>query len=64
MYCFSVLANGKYLELSRPSFWLFKRIREANRRFDGELLVFEPLLINLQTIGHDLDEGLAEGMNY
>ena len=56
--------NGKYLEFLGPSFWLFKRTREANRRFVGELLVYEPLLINLQKIGHDLDKDLAEGMNY
>ena len=56
--------NSKYPEFAGPSFWHFKRTRETCRRFAGELLIYEPLLINLHKIGHDLDKGLAEGINF
>ena len=56
--------NGKHPEFPRPSFWHFKRTRETYRRFAEELLIYEPLLINLHKIGHDLDKGLAEGINF
>ena len=55
---------SKNPEFPGSSFWHFKRTRETYRRFVGELLIYEPLLINLQKIGHDLDKGLAEGMNF
>ena len=54
--------NGKHPEF--PGFWHFKRIRKTYRRFAGELLLYQPLLINLHKIGHDLDKGLAEGINF
>ena len=51
--------NGKHPKFPWPSFWHFKKTRETRRRFAGELLIHEPLLINLHKIGLDLDKGLA-----
>ena len=56
--------NGKHPEFPGPSFWHFKRTRETYCRLAGELLIYEPLLIDLHKIGHHLDEGLAEGINF
>ena len=56
--------NGKNPEFPEPSFWHFKRTRETYRPFAGELLIHEPLLINLHKIGHDLDKCLVEGINF
>ena len=56
--------NGKNPEFPGPLFWHFKRTRETYRPFAGELLIHKPLLINLHKIGHDLDKGLAKGINF
>ena len=51
--------NGKHPEFPGRSVWHFKETRETYCRFAGELLIYEPLLINLHKIGHDLDKGLV-----
>ena len=38
--------NGKHPQFTGPLFWHFKRTRETYRRFAGELLTYEPLLID------------------
>ena len=56
--------SGKHPEFLGPSFWHFKRTWETYHCFAGESLMYKPLLINLHKIGHDLDKGLAEGINF
>ena len=51
--------NGKHPEFLGASFRHFKKNSRDNLRFAGELLIYEPLLINLHKIGHDLDKGLV-----
>ena len=48
--------NGKHSEFPGPSIWHFKRTRKRYRGFVEELSIYEPLLINLQKIGHYLDK--------
>ena len=56
--------NGNHPEFLELSLWYFKKTRETYRLFGGKLLIYKPLLINLQKIGHDLFEGLVKGMNF
>lgn len=54
-------SRGKNPEFPGPSFWHFKKAREAYRRFAGELVIDDPKLAGIKKIGHDLDKALAQG---
>ena len=45
---------GKHPEFPGPSFWHFRKTEETYRRFAGELLIAELLLLGIKKIGHDL----------
>ena len=53
---------GKHPEFPGPSFWHFRKIEETYRRFAGELLIAELLLLGIKKIGHDLDKALAKSI--
>ena len=53
---------GKHPEFPGPSFWHFRKTEETYRRFAGELLIAELLLLGIKKIGHDLDKALAKSI--
>ena len=57
----SINQSNKHHEFPGPSFWHFKKSREGNRRFAGELAIAKPKLLGIKKIGHDLDKAISGG---
>ena len=53
--------DGSHPEFPGPSFWHFRKDRQAFRRFAAELVVEHPALLNLPRIGHDMDKAQMLG---